>query len=350
MKDQQGSQPPVSRSLVGGFLMGLANLVPGISGGTMILAVGLYDRFIDAVADVTRLRLRRDSLVFLGVMGVGLAVAVLSVSGVAVDLVVNHRWVMYSLFIGMTLGGIPELWKECRPLGPSVFLAMIAGLALIVGVSLGLAQTSLPATMPVLVGVGAVAASSMILPGISGSYILLIFGMYNLVIGSMSASALREDYVGSLKIVLPVVVGAGLGIALLSNVLKFVLHRFSAPAHGALLGLLVGSVLGLWPFQEPVHSELARKPFRKATVMVLAGRTHQEVRDKYGDSFDDATLERLKSEWAGKDPGELKALGEELKRFEPIGSQIASSIGLLVVGFGLTRMLGRGNRGSASAS
>ena len=65
------------RAVLGGVLMGLANLVPGISGGTMILAIGLYDRFIDAVADVTRLRLRRESLLFLGAMATGLAAAVL---------------------------------------------------------------------------------------------------------------------------------------------------------------------------------------------------------------------------------------------------------------------------------
>ncbi|MDP6385419.1 MAG: DUF368 domain-containing protein, partial [Planctomycetota bacterium] len=72
--------PPGFRSLAGGVLMGLANLVPGISGGTMILAIGLYDRFIGAVADVTRLRMRRDSLVFLGIVGLGLVAAVLTFS------------------------------------------------------------------------------------------------------------------------------------------------------------------------------------------------------------------------------------------------------------------------------
>ena len=119
------------------------------------------------------------------------------------------------------------------------------------------------------------------------------------------------------------------------------------PITGALLGLLVGSVLGLWPFQEPVHPELARKPYRKATAMVLAGRSHDDVREKYGEEFDDATLERLAGTWAGKDPGELKELGEELERFDPAITQIGASLGLLVVGFAITRMLGRGAHSSA---
>jgi len=340
---RQESNPPVARTLIGGFLMGLANLVPGISGGTMILAIGLYDRFIGAVADVTRLRWTRSSIFFLGIMAVGLGAAVVSLSGVAVDLVAHHRWVMYSLFIGMTLGGVPELWRASRPLSPPVIASVLLGLALIIGVSMGLASTSLPQTIPVFMLVGAAAASSMILPGISGSYILLICGLYSLVIGSMSFTALREDMGASLRIIVPVAVGAVIGIALLSNVLKFLLQRFSRPAHGALLGLLVGSVLGLWPFQEPVHPDLARKPFRKATVMLLAGKSHTDVREKYGDDFDDGTLARLEAEWAGRDPGELKALGEELKRFDPSMKQIGSALGLLLVGFGMTRLLGKGS-------
>ncbi|MFT5050660.1 MAG: putative membrane protein [Chlamydiales bacterium] len=344
------SAPPVARTVIGGFLMGLANLVPGISGGTMILAIGLYDRFISAVADVTRFRWKRPTLVFLALMAVGLGTAVVSLSGVAVDLVANHRWVMYSLFIGMTLGGVPELWRASRPLSIPVLLAIVLGLALIIGVSMGLASTSLPQTIPVFLIVGAAAASSMILPGISGSYILLICGMYSLVIGSMSFTALREDMGASLRIIVPVAVGAVIGIALLSNVLKFLLSKFSRTSHGALLGLLVGSVLGLWPFQEPVHPDLARKPYRKATVMLLAGKSHEDVRDKYGDEFDDGTLGRLESEWAGREPGELKALGEELQRFDPTGKQIASALGLLIVGFGMTRLLGKGSGKAADGA
>ena len=75
--DAAAPQASHQRTLLGGFLMGLANLVPGVSGGTMILAVGLYERFIGAVADVTKLRLTRPTLLFLGVFGIGLVVAVL---------------------------------------------------------------------------------------------------------------------------------------------------------------------------------------------------------------------------------------------------------------------------------
>ena len=338
-----GPSEPISvpRTLLGGVLMGLANLVPGISGGTMILAIGLYDRFVKSLADVTRLRLRLPSLAFLGLLAIGAVVAILGLSGIAVGLVIDHRWVMYSLFVGMTLGGVPDLWRASRPRTPGVLVCSAIGLGLMIFLGLELSSASLPATIPVLILVGAAAASSMILPGVSGSYVLLILGFYETVIGSLSPSAWREDMAGSMGIVLPVVLGAALGIALLSNVLQLFLARFSAQSHGFLLGLLLGSVVGLWPFQEPVHPDMAQREQRKATLMLNAGHSRAEVREKYGEELDDALLDQLEARWAGRSASDLKRAGEELERFHPAGKQIGSAIALLLFGFLLTRVLGR---------
>ncbi|MCP3914207.1 MAG: DUF368 domain-containing protein [bacterium] len=344
----KGDNPSTPRALLGGVLMGLANLVPGISGGTMILAVGLYDRFIGAIADVSRLRLSVPAIVFLATVGVGLVIALVGGSGIAVALVNEHRWVMYSLFIGLTLGGVPELLRLCRPVSTVTGVCVVLGIACMAILAWGLSGTQLPQTLPVLVVVGAAAASSMILPGVSGSYVLLILGMYDLVIGSLSASALREDLAGSLRIVGPIVVGAVLGIALLSNVLRWLLARWSGPSHGVLLGLLLGSVLGLWPFQEPVHPDLAVKRTRKATQMVLAEVPFDDIRAKHGDDLDDARLTALGAQWASRTPGELKVLGDELRFFEPRFGQIGGALGLLVVGFFATRALGRRPAGAAA--
>ena len=300
-----GDAQLVGLSLLTCFWMGLANLVPGISGGTMILAVGLYDRFIGAVADVTRLRLRRESLLFLAVLGFGLVLAIVSLSGVAVSLVSSHRWAMYSLFVGLTLGGVPALARLSRPWSAGVFVAGAVGMAAMAALAWGLSGTSLPATVPMLAVVGAAAASSMILPGVSGSYVLLILGMYDLVIGSLSAGALREDPAGSAAIIVPVVVGAVLGVGLLSNVLRWLLRRQPSISHGALLGLLCGSVFGLWPFQEARHPDLAHRPTRKALTMVLDGADHAAVRAKYGDELTDEKLEELAATWAARKPSEL---------------------------------------------
>jgi putative membrane protein len=328
------------RVVGGGLLMGLANLVPGVSGGTMILAMGLYDRFIESIANVTRLKLSWDSIVFLGLIGFGAAVAILGLSGVAVGLVSEYRWIMYSLFIGMTLGGTPELIRHCRPASTPAVVAFLLAFAGMAALAWGLAETRIDASIPVFIGMGALAASSMILPGISGSYMLLIFGMYDTVIGSLSASALLEDTAESLGVIIPVVAGAVIGMALLSNLLKHLLARHTAASHAALLGLLVGSVLGLWPFREPVHEDLARKPYRKAVVMVLAGDELAEINDNYSLVLSEADAAEIRTRYEGKTGGDLKRLGEELKLFDPTFTDIASALGLLVAGAALTRMLG----------
>ncbi|MCB9906641.1 MAG: DUF368 domain-containing protein [Planctomycetes bacterium] len=341
MTDELERNPAPGRTLLGGFLMGFANLVPGISGGTMILAVGLYGRFINTISDVSRLRLRRDSLVFLGLIALGAVVAIGSLSGLLVDLVVEHRWVMYSLFLGMTLGGAPELWKESQPRRGSVFLAMAIGFAIMAAFAFYMTGSQVGTSLGVLVVVGALAASSMILPGISGSYLLLLFGLYETVIGSLRPAAWREDWMGTLRIVAPVGIGAVLGVALLSNALRVFLERKPGIAHGLLLGLLVGSVLGLWPFQNPVHEDLARRDVRKVVVMALAENTPQAIRDQYGAEFTDARIDELRTQYAGKGAGELKAMGDALQRFDPTVRQMLSALGLFALGALITRLVGR---------
>ena len=332
--------PAPGRVLAGGFLMGLANLVPGVSGGTMILALGLYDRFIGAVAELSSFRWSKRLFVFLALVGAGLVVAILGFSGLAVELVTNHRWVMYSLFIGMTLGGVPELLKLTKPFRPQEILAAVAGLGGMAWLAYGMQQTELDRNFVVFVAVGALAASSMILPGISGSYILLILGLYEVVVGSASSSALREDFSGSLAVLVPIGIGAALGIALLSNVLKFFLTRFRGPSHALLLGLLLGSVLGLWPFQEAVHAELGVKARRKAVALLVQGKTTAEIEAERGFVFEPGEAELLGETYAGKSPGELKRLAEELEFFDATAGQGAASLGLVLLGFLLTRLIG----------
>lgn len=341
---------PLVRTLAGGFLMGLANLVPGVSGGTMILALGLYDRFIAAVADVTRARFSRDSLVFLALVVCAALAAILLLSGVAVTLVVERRWVMYSLFIGLALGGVPELYRTCKPLRAPAFVAFATGLGLMAFLAFGFEPQEIPQTTIVFGIVGALAASSMILPGISGSYVLLILGMYDLVIGSASLGAIREDARGSLAILVPVGVGAVLGIALLSNLLKFVLTRFSSASHALLLGLLCGSVLGLWPFQQGVHPELSKKPWRKACVMLLEGEDAAAVEAEHGIAFTPEEVSRIREQYAGATRGDLKRMSLELERFDPGAPQAGAALVLALAGFGAARLLGRRGGGSVDAS
>jgi putative membrane protein len=331
------------RVILGGFLMGLANLVPGVSGGTMILALGLYDRFIGAIADATRLRREPRSFLFLALIGLGALVSIALLAGVAVDLVIHHRWVMYSLFVGMTLGGVPELWKQCKPLDLSTASAALVGIGIMAGLAWGLSSTQLPQGTMIYLAVGAIAASSMILPGVSGSYLLLILGMYEVVVGSISET-LRGDRLEGLAVLVPVGIGAVLGVALLSNGLKLALARAPRPSHAVLLGLLCGSVLGLWPFQAALHPDLTDRATRKAVTLIVGGADLTAVHEQTGLLLDETTANEYRAKYANDSDDDLKAKSVTLVRFDPTGSQWGIALLLLIAGGVTTRFLGRGNR------
>lgn len=335
--------PPAGGSLriaLGGFLMGLANLVPGVSGGTMILAMGLYERFIESVSNVTRFKLSRPTVQFCLLLGAGLVVAILSLSGPFVWLVREHRWVAYSLFVGMTLGGVPALLALARPFKMAEVLCFVVGLGLMLAVAFGLRDTVLSPSIGVLLIVGAAASASMILPGVSGSYILLILGLYDVVWSAVRPEALKSDLRGSLELLIPLGIGVVLGIGLLSNILRVLLARSPRPTHAALLGLLLGSIVGLWPFQDAKHPVLASKPGVEATQMALAEGTEAEILAETGLSLSAGELAQLRVDYAGKSRGDLKKLGLQLERFRPQSTQVLIALALLVAGFILTRKLG----------
>ena len=272
--DTPGGSTPLlaARGAIGGVLMGLANLVPGISGGTMLLAAGVYPRFIRAVAEISTFRFRVRSIVLLACVGLGAVAAIVILAGTVKDLVVHHQWIMYSLFIGLTLGGVPLLWKMVRPADSTVVVAAIIGIlamvALVVVHGLGgaseesRAATGGTAAMAMLLLAGVAGGSAMILPGLSGSYLLLVLGQYVVILGAIAAAAdaaSARDWAAAavtLEVIVPVGIGVIVGIVAVSNVVKLCLDRFPRATLGFLLGLLLGAVVGLWPFQEPSQEVL----------------------------------------------------------------------------------------------
>ena len=311
----------VTRGLVGGTLMGLANLVPGISGGTMLLAAGVYPRFIKAIAEISTLRFRWPSMVVLGSVGLAAALAIGLLAGPVKDLVVHHRWIMYSLFIGLTLGGVPVVWRMARPASRSLWLG--AGAGFVAMAALALAQSSGAGesggdsgSFSMLVLAGLAGASAMILPGVSGGYLLLVLGQYVAILGgidaivlALKARDLAAAWDPALSVVLPVGIGVVVGVVAVSNLLKVLLARYDKPTLGVLLGLLFGAVVGLWPFQHGV------KPLLGA---MFKGRL--------------MTAELLDKLPAHKYPTEF---------FTPSALHIAGALGLIALGFGVTMAVAR---------
>jgi putative membrane protein len=319
--DTAGDPVPVMRCIVGGALMGVANLVPGISGGTMLLAAGAYPRFISAIADLSTLKFRRRSLLTVALVAGSAIVAIAVLAALVLHLITDHRWVMFSLFIGLTLGGVPVVWSLVKPANMSAWFGFGAGLTAMV--TLALVQQEPSATggdgttaFALLLLAGALGASAMILPGISGAYLLLILGVYLPILEALktTVSAARHMDVAALwgpatDILLPVGLGVVLGVVVVSNLLRWLLAKLPKPTFGVLLGLLVGAVAGLWPFRaaaQPDPGDLYRG-------QVL-------------------TVEMIEKMGPRKWPTES---------FDPSITHIVLAIGLIAIGFVATSLLAR---------
>lgn len=244
--------------------MGLANLLPGISGGTMLLVTGIYPTFVQAISDLTRLRFHQKSVVVVAIVAFSAGLAILLLAGLLRDLVLGNRWIMYSLFIGLTLGGLPLVWKMARPINQSVLLAAgisLIGMAILVGLQMtGYAGGSSSGILAMFLA-GMMGAAAMILPGLSGAYLLILMGQYLPILSAIDGfkdSIKLQDVsaaIEPLMTLLPVAVGVAVGVVVVSNLLKWMLQRFEKVTLGILIGLLLGSVLGLYPFQVAVPPE-----------------------------------------------------------------------------------------------
>lgn len=253
-----------SRAIVGGAFMGLASVVPGVSGGTMLLAAGIYPFFMEGIYDLTSLRLRTRSLfvVLTVVLCALLSVALLGPYMRAVA--TEYRWASYSLFAGLAVGGIPVVLGMAKPWSKRTVITAVAGLAFALGL------TSLRAYMdiPIDEKVGAawyffgglLAGGAMVLPGISGAYLMVLLGVFMPIMDALDV--LREGwndgqfetaFAATRGILLPAGIGAALGIFLLSRVFHRLLHADRKATIGTLIGLLVGALVELWPFQRIVE-------------------------------------------------------------------------------------------------
>lgn len=255
------------RAAVTGVLTGFANLVPGISAGAVLLATGVFRDFIGAMSDIATFKLRRRSLVFLAVLGTAWVLAVLVGAGIVKELVTNHRWVMYSLFIGLTLGGVPLVWLRRDERDTGFWSAAAIGLLIMSG--LGAMQMSgvlsvgdAQAGIPLLLLGGLLAAGATVLPGGSGTFVLILMGLYVPILRSVSTvkDALVDRDIGVLFeqawTLAPFAVGMLGGLISVSLLTKWSLSRFPRATFGLLLGLLLGSVVALFPFQRGVPPQI----------------------------------------------------------------------------------------------
>lgn len=239
--------------------MGAADIVPGVSGGTVALVFGIYEQLLDnirrgarALGSIVRLdptgftaHLRSVEWPFLVPLLTGIGLALLALSAVIERLLFERPEEMAGLFLGLVLGSVVVAWRLLHEATNVADITAMAAVAVATFALLGLqsgpiAEPSLPAYF----GAGAIAICAMILPGISGSFLLLMMGMYAAVLGAVHDRDLVVIAVFGL--------GATLGLALFSSALGYLLDHYHDPVLGALIGLMIGSIRVLWPWPNGV--------------------------------------------------------------------------------------------------
>ncbi|RME34126.1 MAG: DUF368 domain-containing protein [Gammaproteobacteria bacterium] len=261
----EGDRPAPLQALLTalkGFCMGAADVVPGISGGTMAFVLGIYPQLLAAIRSfdlawlgaLLRLdlatALRRPHLPFLLPLLTGIGTALWFFTHVIPlpRLLRVHPEPVYGLFFGLIGGSVLVLWRELRIRGlvDIGHLLLGAGLAALV---LNLVPVATPETWWFVMFSGSLAICAMILPGISGSYILLLLNKYAYVLEAVGSFDLR--------VLLPFAVGAAAGLALFSRLLSWLLVRFYHPVMAVITGFLIASLWRIWPWQERIYASVA---------------------------------------------------------------------------------------------
>ncbi len=246
-----------------GFAMGAANVIPGVSGGTIAFITGIYARMIDALKAFNlsnakllfrgkwREFLKAIDAIFLFPLFLGVGVSLISLASVLKWGFENHPLYVWALFFGLIMASIPSVGKMVKRWSPSSILSLVIGLA----VSVPLAFLEPAAENPsfgYLLLCGVVAMCSMLIPGLSGSFVLLLMGNYKLVMLDSLAALKDLKFSEALPTLLPVGLGAILGLVVLSRFLSWLFKSYHDQAVALITGFVAGSLIVIWPWKDQV--------------------------------------------------------------------------------------------------
>lgn len=256
-----------------GFCMGAADVVPGVSGGTMAFILGIYDELLNAIHAVNfnlvrlvvTLRLR-EALAqfpwqFVLALGVGIGSAIVLLSRPLSHALETHPSLVWAFFFGLVLASIVVVRKRVTRWTPAT---VVLGVSAAVGayILVGLTPTETPNDTWFLFLSGAIAICAMILPGISGAFILVLLGKYQYVLSAVT----RAD-------ILTLVIfaaGCAAGILSFARVLRWLLRRYHDPTVAALAGFMLGSLRRVWPWKDAADPQLNVLPQAIHPEVVLA--------------------------------------------------------------------------------
>lgn len=243
---------------VKGFTMGASDVVPGVSGGTMAFILGIYEELIDSIRGVLNFNAIKMVLTlkwkeafetlpwkFLAALGTGILLAIFSLAKFLEWMLNNYPSLLWSFFFGLVLASILTVFKRVNRWYAGTIAATIIG-AVVAWIIVGMVPAQVPHTAPALFFSGFIAICAMILPGISGSFILVLLGQYEYVLSAVN----NRDFV-TLFIV---AAGAVIGLGTFAQVLGWLFKRYHDLTVAVLIGFMAGSLRKIWPWKETIRT------------------------------------------------------------------------------------------------
>lgn len=246
------------KNVLKGIVIGLANVIPGVSGGTMMVSMGIYDKLIHCITHL--FSELKKSIQFLLPIFIGIGIAVVVVPFGIEFLFAQYPFQTNLLFIGLIIGGLPAVWKKVKGnsvkeghiLSCLVFFALVAGLALVGETEGNAADLSFSLGSVIkLFGIGVITSATMVIPGVSGSMVLLLLGYYHPVLETITnfiKAVLAFDMNGILAgigVLLPFGIGVVAGIFVIAKIIEVIFEKFPLYAYWAIIGLIVSSPVAI---------------------------------------------------------------------------------------------------------
>lgn len=248
-----------------GIFIGIANVIPGVSGGTMAVSLGIYDKLISSVSGLAKDWRKSLRTLFPIILGCGIGIVGFTY---AIEyLLSRHTFVTCMTFVGLILGGIPillrSLRKTLRGSGRRIGISGVLAFLILFAVAVGLPMvnageetlrtlTPTPVTMLLLLVIGIIASATMVVPGVSGSLVLMILGYYYGIIDSIKnfLDALKAFDMPALTqgflILFPFGIGVLLGIFLIAKLITYLFEQFGTQTYCAILGLIIASPFAIF--------------------------------------------------------------------------------------------------------
>lgn len=235
------------RNILNGVVLGVSNIIPGVSAGTMLVVLGIYDKLIKAISNI--FRNFKKNFRFLFFIGLGILLGILLFSNILSYFLDKYPWQMNYLFIGLILGTFGVLFRTVKHFNPNKLSYIFFVITFLILIAVRFMDISIYnqniidelnlGNIIMLFFSGFIAASAMVIPGLSGSFILIVFGMYNSLIVAVSEL--------NILILIPFGIGVILGFLFMIRVIEYLLKEFKIQTYMGILGLVTGSLILIFP-------------------------------------------------------------------------------------------------------